>query len=91
MFECANSYNYGIAFTTDHSIILTGGLANLSLTTASELVSKGFTVKERLPSWPEYFKGFAGNAEGALFGATDGYRVFTIDRNASIKLEKPAF
>ena len=91
MFECANSYNYGIAFSADYSVILTGGLANLSLTTTSDLVSKGFTVKERLPSWPEYFKGFAGNAEGVLFGATDGYRVFAIDRNASIKLEKPAF
>jgi WD40 repeat protein len=91
MFECANSYNYGIAFTTDFSTILTGGLANLALTTTSDLVSKGFTVKERLPSWPEYFRGFAGNAEGVLFGASDGYRVFAINRNASIKLEKPAF
>jgi WD40 repeat protein len=91
MFECANSFNYGIAFSTDYSTILTGGLANLSLTTTSDLVSKGFSVKERLPSWPEYFKGFAGNAEGVLFGASDGYRVFAIDRNASIKLEKPAF
>lgn len=91
MFECANSYNYGIGFATDHSMILTGGLANLSLTTTADLVSKDFTVKERLPSWPEYFRGFAGNAEGSLFGATDGYRVLAINRNASVKLEKPTF
>jgi len=91
MFECANSYNYGIGFTTDHAMILTGGLANLSVTTVSDLVSKDFTVKERLPSWPEYFRGFAGNADGVVFGATDGYRVLAINRNASVKLEKPAF
>ena len=91
MFECANSYNYGMGFTADHQLILTGGLANMAVTTTADLVSKEFKVKERLPSWPEYFRGFSGNADGKIFGATDGYRVFSINRNASVILEKPAF
>jgi glutamine cyclotransferase len=91
MFLCANSFNYGIGFTSDHEMIMTGGLANMSLTTVSDLTSRVFPVREKLASWPEYFRGFAGNAEGSLYGATDGFRVIGINRNASVFLEKPAF
>lgn len=91
MFECANSYNYGIGFSSDHQLILTGGLANMAVTPTADLVSKEFTVKERLPSFPEYFRGFSGNTDGKIFGASDGYRVFGINRNASVILEKPVF
>lgn len=91
MFLCANSFNYGIGFTTDHRMIMTGGMGRLSLTSVEDLVSRDFSVREKLPSWPEYFRGFAGHAVGTLYGATDGFRVISINRNASILSEQPAF
>jgi len=91
MFECANSYNYGIAFSSDYSLIMTGGLADLSVTNVSDLTSKKLQVKVKLASWPEYFKGFSAGASGNLYGATDGYRVFKMERNGAILQEQPAF
>lgn len=91
MFACATSSNYGFAFSSDHRAILTGGLAQIALTSAEDFSSQAVSVRERLPSWPEYFRGFAGHATGLFYGATDGYRVFVIDRNGGIRLERPVF
>lgn len=87
MFQTASSMNYGMGFSSDHRTIMTGGLAQMAITPASGETSTGFPVLSRLPSWPEYFRGFAGNAEGALYGATDGYRLFEMHRNGSVLRE----
>jgi len=91
IFQSENSVNYGMGFTADHRTIMTGGLAHMAITCAAENSSKGFPVLTRLPSWPEYFRGFAGNPEGPLYGATDGYRVFAIHRNGSVLQEAAAY
>ncbi|MBN1297874.1 hypothetical protein JXA80_13945 [bacterium] len=91
MFECANSFNYGIGFSSDYEFILTGGLANFSVTGTGDRVSREVKVREKLPSWPEYFRGFAASGSGTCYGSTDGFRVFAIDRNASIILEKAIY
>ncbi|OPZ68753.1 MAG: hypothetical protein BWY82_02454 [Verrucomicrobia bacterium ADurb.Bin474] len=91
MFACENSFNYGIGFSSDHKLIMTGGLADMSLTSTQDWSSKKFGVSKKLPSWPEYFKGFAAGSEGVCFGASDGYRLFVIQRDGSVALEKPVF
>ena len=91
MFACETSYNYGIGFSSDHQLILTGGLADMALTSTRDWSSKKLGVSKRLPSWPEYFKGFAAGSEGVCYGASDGYRVFILERDGSVVLEKPVF
>lgn len=91
MFACENSFNYGIGFSSDHKLIMTGGLADMSLTSTQDWSSKKIGVSKKLPSWPEYFKGFAAGSEGVCFGASDGYRLFVIQRDGSVALEKPVF
>jgi WD40 repeat protein len=91
LFQTACSVNYGIGFTPDHRTILTGGLAQAALTSAEDLATRGFPVQQKLPSWPEYFRGFAGRPEGPFFGATDGFRVFSIHPQGSVAAVQPAY
>jgi hypothetical protein len=91
MFQCETSYNYGIGFSDDFATILTGGLAQLAVTATGDGTSRSYNVRERLPSWPEYFKGFTGHGDGPFYGATDGYRVLQFDRGGNIRLERPVY
>ncbi|MDF1824161.1 MAG: hypothetical protein P1U68_05945 [Verrucomicrobiales bacterium] len=84
LFELANSFNYGIGFTRDHGIILTGGLANYSITPVDTLTSVTGKI-DKLPGWPEYFKGFTGTKDGsALYGATSAYRVMKFSPDGAV-------
>ena len=89
LFELANSYNYGIGFNHDCSKILTGGLAKFSITPMDSL--EAVTGKlDKLPGWPEYFKGFTGTADGsALYGSTSAYRVVKFLPDGSVAVAMP--
>lgn len=84
LFQLANTFNYGIGFTRDHSTILTGGLANFSITPVDALTGVTGTV-DKLPGWPEYFKGFSGTADGSgIYGATSGFRVVKLNPDGTV-------
>lgn len=89
LFALENSYNYGRGFTRDGGMILSGGLASYSITAADTL--KAVTGKiDKLPGWPEYWKGFCGTSDGKLlYGGSSAYRVvrFNPDGTIAAKLE----
>lgn len=85
MFKTKNSYNYGLALSPDHSLWLSGGLRNFSVTSTKDLSSKGAGDLRRLPSWPEYFSGFTASADNKMiFGGTTAYRVMKISPDGKL-------
>lgn len=89
IFKLENSFNYGIGLSWDKSMILTGGLGNFSLTDTDSLTA--VTGKaDKLPSWPEYWKGFAATVGGAIYGGTTAYRVFKIKPSGEVEIAQPA-
>ena len=89
IFQLPNSFNYGIGKSPAGDLLMTGGLRNYSITKTSALTSvKG--EADKLPSWPEYWKGFAATAEGSkIYGATTGYRVFQFDPSGKVVVSAP--
>lgn len=77
LFRLDNSFNYGIGSSADQKILLTGGLAEGTYTKVADLAKTKFQP-DRLPGWPEYFKGFAVSGDGTAYGSTSGYRIIRI-------------
>jgi WD40 repeat protein len=89
LFELANSYNYGLGRSIDGKLILSGGLRAYSITDAASLQGVKGEI-DKLPGWPEYFKGFDATADGQqIYGATTGYRVFLFDRSGKVVASAP--
>ncbi len=89
LFQLRNSFNYGIGLSHDGSLVLTGGLARQSVTKVSDLSGSTSTV-EKLPGWPEYWKGFSATAGGgAIYGTTTAYRVFKLDASGTVQASAP--
>ena len=86
MFELGNSYNYGIGLSPDQSTILTGGLRNGSITIVDGMKGVSFRV-QKLPGWPEYFKGFCADGNGAIYASTSGYRVIKLNSQGRVEKE----
>ena len=84
LFELGNSYNYGIGTSRDNSVILTGGLRNLCITTVDTMAA-GKGEIDKIDGWPEYWKGFSGTDDGsALYGGTSAYRVAKIGADGAV-------
>jgi len=84
IFELENSYNYGIGFGKKNEIVLSGGLANFSITNSGTLEAVTGKV-DKIGGWPEYFKGFSGTPDGSkLYGATTAFRVFRFNADGTI-------
>jgi len=84
LFQVEGSFNYGIGFSHDGSLILTGGLANYTFTSTESLTSVTGEIG-KLPGWPEYWKGFSGTEDGSLlYGATSGFRVVKFKADGTI-------
>lgn len=80
LFRTKNSFNYGVALSPNQDLWLSGGLRNYSITANPSLTAKGNGRLDRLPSWPEYFKGFASTADNKwIYAGTSAYRVVKID------------
>jgi hypothetical protein len=90
LFQLDNSYNYGIGFSADQKTLLTGGLANGTYTKVADLAKTSFQP-DRLPGWPEYFKGFAVAGDGTAYGATSGYRIIKIKPGGGVDKSYPLY
>jgi len=82
--------NYGIGISRDQALIATGGMRDGQYTRVDGMATVSFKV-DRLPGWPEYFKGFAFDDEGNAYGATSGYRLFKIEPGANVAKSAPVF
>ena len=90
LFKLDNSFNYGIGVSADQKILLTGGLADGTYTKVADLAKARFQP-DRLPGWPEYFKGFATAADGTAYGSTSGYRIIKINPGGGFDKSYPVF
>jgi hypothetical protein len=90
LFKLDNNYNYGIGFSADHKVLMTGGLADGTYTKVPDLTKVRFQP-DRLPSWPEYFKSFAVAADGTAYGSTSGYRIIKIKPGGHFEKSYPVF
>ncbi len=90
LFQLDNSFNYGIGFSPDHKVLMTGGLADGTYTKVGDLGKTRFQP-DRLPGWPEYFKSFAVAGDGTAYGATSGYRVIKIKPGGGFDKSVPVY
>ena len=96
IFRMPHGLNYGWARSEDGLRIVTGGMARGSIAqlgqnaVASTQNAKQFSA-QKLPGWPEYFKGFAFGIDGSIFGATSGYRIIKIDPSNTVVSETPIY
>lgn len=89
IFQLENSFNYGIGFTADRQLILTGGLRSFSMTLSENLAATTGSI-DKIAGWPEYWKGFSGIKGGdAIYGATSGYRIFRLTGEGKILKGEP--
>ena len=66
------------------------GMRNASVTKADGMAK--ITLKtSTIPGWPEYFKGFCSNADGACYGSTSAFRIIKFSRDGKIEKEAPCF
>ncbi|HUN11145.1 MAG TPA: hypothetical protein PLE50_02585 [Rhabdaerophilum sp.] len=99
--QFSGSYLYGSGVSHDGKFVLGGSLRDFVITDTSTLSYKagepeklGGVVKEidKLPGFPEYFKGFDATAGGsAMYGATSAYRVVKFDSTGKIIKAAPVF
>ncbi|NLI75968.1 MAG: hypothetical protein GX442_05930 [Candidatus Riflebacteria bacterium] len=90
LFQLDNSFNYGIGASPDQKVLLTGGLSDGTYTTVEGLRKVTFK-NDRMPTWPEYYKGFTVAADGTAFGSTSGYRLIRIKADGSFDKSIPVF
>jgi len=90
LFEMKNRANYAIALSPDHRMWMTGGMANYALTGNPDLVTRGYGRLDKLPGWPEYFKGFSATMDNqTIYAATSAYRIVKIGGDGAIELIAP--
>lgn len=90
VFQLGNSYNYGIGWSADQKVLLSGGLSEGTLTKLP--ATDGTTFKpDKLPSWPEYFKSFAVAPDGTAYGATSAFRVIRVKPDGGFDKGFPAY
>ncbi len=90
VFELSNSFNYGIGMSRDHSVLATGGLSTGTIAKVKGLGMLSFTA-DKLPGWPEYFKGFGVLPDGTTFGGTTAYRVIRIKPDGTVDKAAPIY
>ncbi len=84
LYQDKNSFNYGIGYSIKNKLLVTGGLANGTVTQLDTGEQRGFRIN-RIGGWPEYFKGFAVAADGTIYGTTTAYRLVRISPDGAVK------
>lgn len=95
------SFLYGSGVSHDGKYIMAGSLRDFVILDAAGMTAKAGdpdklagTVKgiDKLPGWPEYFKGFDAVAGGkAMYGATTAYRVIMFNASGQILKAAPIY
>lgn len=90
LFKSVSSFNYGIGISHDRKYFLLGGLRSGTLGNAETMDMKKFDIN-RLPGWPEYYKGFAFAADGAGYAVTTAYRLVKISKTGVVEKTVPIY
>jgi len=81
---------YAIGLSANHGLIGSGSMFKGSYTKVKGLESTEFEI-DRLPGWPEYFKGFAFDSEGNAYGTTSAYRITKITPGGIVEKTVPIY
>lgn len=90
LFDLDNSFNYGLGFAPDQSVIMSGGLSVGTYTKTADLTKTVFKP-DRLSGWPEYFKGFVVAKDGTAYGSTSAYRIIKVKPDGAFDRSVPVF
>ena len=90
LFALQNSYNYGLGFSADQKVIMSGGLSVGTYTKTADMSGTVFKP-DKLPGWPEYFKGFTVASDGTAYGSTSGYRIMKISPSGAFEKSVPVY
>ncbi len=90
LFRGESSYNYGMEVSADRKTFLLGGLRDGTRGTSADLNMTTFNI-DRLPGWPEYFKGFGFAQDGTGYGVTTAYRLVKIGQDGSVVKAVPIY
>jgi hypothetical protein len=90
LFQLDNSFNYGSGFSPDQTVVMSGGLSEGTYTVLDGL-NKATFKPDKLPSWPEYFKGFAIGPDGTAYGATTAWRIMVIKPGGVLDKSYPVY
>ncbi len=89
LFKNANGFNYGAGASPQQTAIYGGGLRNFSIVDPKSLQGPTGQI-DRLPGWPEYFKGFSATDNGgAIYAGTTAYRVIRISPDGKVLAAAP--
>lgn len=90
LFNLDNSFNYGLGFSADQAVLMSGGLSVGTYTKVDGLNMTKFEP-DKLQGWPEYFKGFAVAGDGTAYGSTSAYRIVKIKPGGGFEKSVPVF
>jgi hypothetical protein len=90
LFKGKSSFNYGIGISSDRKAFLLGGLRNGTLAQVDGLVMTTFQV-DRLPGWPEYYKGFCFGPDKTGYAVTTAFRLIKISKTGVIEKAVPVY
>lgn len=88
LFPARNSFNYGLGFSSDQTLFLSGGLRDGTRGAIDGSNQVMFQLDPQ-PGMPEYFESFCFDAEGTGYGVTSNFRVARIDKEGKIVLCVP--
>jgi hypothetical protein len=89
LFKNANGFNYGAGASPQQTALYGGGLRSFSIVDSKSLQGPTGQI-DRLPGWPEYFKGFAATDNGtAIYAGTTAYRVIRISPDGKVVAAAP--
>ncbi len=90
IFQTKNSFNYGIGYSVANDRLVTGGLANGTMTRLSDRSMTKFSI-DKIGGWPEYFEGFAIAGDGTAYGGTTAYRLVKISPEGNVEMVVPVY
>ncbi|MCP5103581.1 MAG: hypothetical protein GY950_09390, partial [bacterium] len=90
LYKGKSSYNYGIGISPDRKAFLVGGLRSGTRVNTENLIMTEFNIN-RLPGWPEYYKGFGFAKDGTGYATTTAYRLIKISKTGNIEKQVPIY
>ena len=89
LYKNSNGFNYGSGMLAAQTTVYGGGLRSFAIVDPKTLKDVKGEI-DKLPGWPEYFKGFSATDNGAaIYGATTGYRVIRMTPDGKVSAAAP--